>query len=168
MRGAAKQQGDDKAYAEFLKQGIKADPTDADVLIGLYKLPNQDPADLKQTKDLIAKAVEQSRNIIEEIPDDPMAYNQLAWLVGNTEGDFDEAIALSQKSIELKRANEPSSVGGYLDTLAHCYYGKGDYEHAVSTQEEAAKLEPHSQAIARQLKVFKEALAKQKAEAPKE
>jgi tetratricopeptide (TPR) repeat protein len=160
---AAKLKNDQKAYAELLDQAIKSDPTDADVLIALFHLPNQDEEQRKQVKELISKAVDQSRSIIEEIPEDPMAYNQLAWLVGNTEGDFDEAIALSQKSIELKRASDASAVGGYLDTLAHCYFGKGDYEMAVKTQLEAAKLEPHSHAIARQLKVFQDALAKKTA-----
>lgn len=153
----AQTKGDLKTQTELLDQGIVADPTDADVLIGLFRLPNQDEARRKQTRELITKAVEASREMIEEFPDDPTAYNQLAWLVGNTEGDFDEAIQLSLKSLELKRA------GGYLDTLAHCYYAKGDYENAVRTQQEAAELEPHSQAIVRQLKVFKAALTKQAA-----
>jgi len=50
-----------------------------------------------------------------------------------------------------------------LDTLAHCYYAKGDLENAVRSQTEAVKLDPHTQAISRQLGVFREALAKQQA-----
>lgn len=153
----AQAKGDLKSQIDLLDKGIAADPTDADVLIGLFHLPNQDDDRRAQTKELIRKAAEQSRGTIDEFPDDPTAYNQLAWLVANTEGDFDEAIQLSLKSIDLKRA------GGYLDTLGHCYYAKGDYENAVRAQEEAAQLEPHSQAITRQLKVFKEALKKQQA-----
>jgi tetratricopeptide (TPR) repeat protein len=160
----AQLKGNEKEHGELLKKAIAADSTDADVLIGLYRLPSQDAEHRKRTIDLIRKAVEQSKTVIEEFPEDPTAYNQLAWLVGNTEGNVDEAIEFSQKSVELRRAGGNEGIGGYLDTLAHCYYGKGDYANAVETQEEAARLEPHSQAIARQLKVFKEALAKQKEE----
>ena len=80
----------------------------------------------------------------------------------------DYCICLSQKSIDVKRdecakSGERCNVGGYLDTLAHCYYAKGDYENAVKYQTEAIKSEPHSQAISRQLEVFRKALAAKQA-----
>jgi len=145
-----------KKQTELLELGIAADPTDADVLIAMFRLPNQDAAYRKRVKELIDKAAEKFRSDINEFPDEAAGYNQFAWLIGNTEGNFDEAIQFSHKSIEIRRA------GGYLDTLGHCYYGKGDYENAVKYQREAAKLDPHSQAISRQLKVFQKALDAQK------
>lgn len=145
--------GDRAKQKELLDKGLAEDPTDADVLIALYQYSDKDPAERKKVVELIKKAGEQQRAIIEEAPDDPTAYNQLAWLIANTEGDFDEAIRLSHKSIELKRA------GGYLDTLGHCYAAKGDFENAVRYQTEASKLDPHSQAIIRKLEVFRKALA---------
>ena len=54
-------------------------------------------------------------------------------------------------------------LGQYLDTLGHCYYAKQDFANAVKYQGEAAKLDPHTQAISRQLGVFREALAKSNA-----
>jgi tetratricopeptide (TPR) repeat protein len=129
------------------------------VLIGLYRLPKQTEEQRSRTQSLINHAAEESRQMIEEFPDDATAYNQFAWLVGNTDGDVDEAIAMSHKSIEIRRA------GGYLDTLAHCYFAKGDFENAVKYQSEAAELEPHSQLISRQLNVFKQALEKSQATA---
>jgi len=140
----------------FLDKAIEQDATDADVLILLYRLSTDQPERRKKTVELIKQAVEESRNMIEENPDDPTAYNQLAWLVANTEGDFEEAIRASLRSLDLKRA------GGYLDTLGHCYFAKGDYENAVKAQSEAARLEPHSEQIVRQLKVFEQAFARQK------
>jgi tetratricopeptide (TPR) repeat protein len=151
---AVLQEGDADAHARLLEQAVASDPADADVLIALYRLPNQTAAQRSRTQSLIDHAAEESRQMIEEVPDDATAYNQLAWLVGNTGGDVDEAIAMSHKSIEIRRA------GGYLDTLAHCYFAKGDYENAVKYQTEAAELEPHSQLISRQLNVFKQALEK--------
>jgi tetratricopeptide (TPR) repeat protein len=162
---AAAQLGDLVRQRHLLDQGIAADPTDADVLIGLYRVPNQTSEQRQKLKDLIVGAVKISRKEIEDNPDDPTPYNQMAWLVANTEGDFDEAIRLSQKSIELLRAGgESRSVGGYLDTLAHCYFAKGDFENAVKTQTEAASLETNSDAIRRQLKVFQKALDEQRAQ----
>ena len=84
------------------------------------------------------------------LPTEATSYNQFAWLVGNTEGDFDEALRYSKKSIELK-----PGYGGYYDTLAHVYFAKGDYENALKTQTKAAELEPHSGQIARKLAVFR-------------
>jgi hypothetical protein len=71
---------------------------------------------------------------------------------------------LSHKSVELVRAEAASDadfkrLGQYLDTLAHCYFAKQDYATAVKYQTEAAKLDPHTQAISRQLDVFRAALA---------
>lgn len=155
---AAQAKGDMQAYRKLLEEGIAADPTDADVLIALFHLPDQTAEEKQRTKELIDAAAEASQQMIDEFPEDPTAYNQLAWLIGNTEGDFDEAIRLSQKSIELKH------TGGYLDTLAHCYFAKQDYANAVKTQEEAARLEPHSHLIRKQLNVFKAALEKEQQE----
>src|SRR4029079_16687148 len=91
-------------------------------------------------------------------PDEPTFYNQVAWLVANTEGDIDEAIRLSQKSVDLARAEgeSPKRVGGLLDTLGHCYFAKKDYASAVRCQSEAAALDPQPVSITRQLKVFRE------------
>ena len=81
------------------------------------------------------------------------AHNQLAWLVSNTEGDYDEALRSSQRSLELR-----PETPGYLDTLGRCYYAKGDYKSAVLYQSRAAELEPHSVQIRRQLEFFQAAL----------
>jgi tetratricopeptide (TPR) repeat protein len=82
------------------------------------------------------------------------AYNEYAWLVANTTGDFDRALARAQMANEIR-----PSTAGYLDTLAHCYYAKGDLDSAVATQRRANVLEPNSGAIARQLRFFEQALA---------
>jgi tetratricopeptide (TPR) repeat protein len=86
-----------------------------------------------------------------------MYCNQYAWLIGNTRGDFDEAIRLSQRSLELK-----PETSGYMDTLAHCYAGKKDFANAVKWQTKAVKLDPHSGQIVRALERFQKALAEEK------
>ncbi len=153
---------------KLLDKAVEQEPTDLDVLIAMYRLPDDDPARRANLMKMIKTVVDECRSSVDDAPDDATGYNEFAWLVANTEGDIDEAIRLSQKSVELVRAaaTSPSDfkrVGQFLDTLAHCYFAKKDYANAVKCQTEAVKLDPHSQAISRQLKVFRDALAAQQA-----
>ncbi|MCP3696314.1 MAG: hypothetical protein GY917_29230 [Planctomycetaceae bacterium] len=160
-------------HREFLEKGIQEDPRDADVLIAMYRLPKADAAWKEKTQQAIAAAVKHFQGEVKRYEtlfrqgDSPVqldalrrqlasANNQLAWLAGNTNGDLDEALRCSQRSLELR----PGSAG-YLDTLAHCYYAKGDYQNAVKNQLEAVSKEPHSAQMQRQLKLFQEGLDKQ-------
>jgi tetratricopeptide (TPR) repeat protein len=160
-------------HREFLEKGIQEDPRDADVLIAMYRLPKADAAWKEKTQQAIAAAVKHFQGEVKRYEtlfrqgDSPVqldalrrqlasANNQLAWLAGNTNGDLDEALRCSQRSLELR----PGSAG-YLDTLAHCYYAKGDYQNAVKNQLEAVSKEPHSAQMQRQLKLFQESLDKQ-------
>ena len=159
-----------------LEKGIREDPTDADVLIAMSRLPNQTPELRQKTQSQIADAAaqfqEQARRW-ELIMGQPLtpeqreqvgerlatACNQYAWLVGNTATDVDEAIRMSRQSVELM----PKS-GSYYDTLAHCYFAKKDYENAVKYQTLAVKFEPNTLQIKRQLKVFQKTLEDSKRE----
>jgi tetratricopeptide (TPR) repeat protein len=161
---AAGQEDDKDAQRDYLDKAIEEEPADLDVIIALYRLHDEDEVRQQRISNLINGVADECRDRMEEYPDDPVYYNELAWLVANTEGDFDEAIRLSHKSVELVRAEAASDadfkrLGQYLDTLAHCYFAKQDYATAVKYQTEAAKLDPHTQAISRQLDVFRAALA---------
>ena len=70
-------------------------------------------------------------------PDDPTYYNQWAWLVGNTGGNLGEALEYAQ----APRLKMSPNSGAFLDTLAHVYFARGEYEKAVKTQEEAVRYE---------------------------
>jgi len=149
-----------------LNQAIAKDPTDADALIALFRLPSQSDERKAKTKALIDSTVTMFRQQLESYqraadgaPTGELqtAYNfnvalmcnQLAWLIGNTYGDFDEAVRLSQRSLEL-RPDYP----GYLDTLGRCYYAAGDLDKAVKFQSQAVKLDPNSGQMRRQLEFF--------------
>ena len=149
-----------------LNQAIAKDPTDADALIALFRLPSQSDERKAKTKALIDSTVTMFRQQLESYqraadgaPTGELqtAYNfnvalmcnQLAWLIGNTYGDFDEAVRLSQRSLEL-RPDYP----GYLDTLGRCYYAAGDLDKAVKYQSQAVKLDPNSGQMRRQLEFF--------------
>lgn len=164
--------GDSKARLESLQAGLGADPKDIEILIALYRTADL-PADQRErTVRLIGEAAEELRQSISNSPELPLNYNQLAWLVGNTEGDFKQAIENSRKSIELtlvvgevslpelELPNRWLNVAGYTDTLARCHYAAGDFAAAVKLQTRATQLEPNSGQMRRQLALFQETLAK--------
>lgn len=150
----AADKGDMPRHIELLDQAIAQDASDADVLIALYRLPNADAQRRQKTLQMIRAAAVTFRKQILQDADDPSGYNQFAWLIGNTEGDQEEAIRHSHKSLELR-----PGAAGYLDTLGRCYYAKGDYEKAVHYQSLAVDKEPHSLQMKRQLELFRTAWA---------
>lgn len=144
--------GEQAKRGECLKKALDEEPGDIDVLIACHRLPDQTPEYQKKIKDLIRQTAEDLRVEIAAESDNPSLYNQFAWLIANTEGNFDEALKCSQKSLELSPDN-----GGLYDTLARVYYAKGDYDNALKYQQNASELEPHSGLIAKQLEFFKKA-----------
>ena len=155
---------------QLLDKAISLDRMNVEVLIALYPLTADEPDARAEVVKLIHEFVDAIRSKADEAPEESAlynqyvsnCYNQIAWLVANTEGDVDEAIRLSHRSIDMARASgEGKRVGGLLDTLGHCYYAKKDYANAVKYQTQAAELDPHTAAIGRQLKVFRAALAKE-------
>lgn len=171
--------GDHAQQIKHFEQGIQADPLDADLLIAMYRAKEAEPAFRKQTLKRIQSAADHFRGEINKLvqlaaqaANEPTrenyrfrlatANNQFAWLIGNTEGNYDEALRASQKSLEIRPDD-----GGLLDTLARCYFAKGDLENAVKCQARAAELEPHQLQIRRQLQLFQKTLAEsQKAATP--
>lgn len=152
----AQEQGRREEQIEHLKAAMAEDPTDADVLIALYRLPDLPPELRDETMRLIRLAADEFRSQIQAAPEEPTAYNQLAWLLANTDGDKQEALQASQKSLELK-PNTPA----FLDTLGRCYYALGDFRNAVKYQRKAVALDPDSGLMRKQLALFEEALAQQ-------
>jgi len=158
---------------EHLRKGADAYPREIDVLIAMYRFPDGDDEWKQLTRQRLNDTIGfyreqiqqfaqfQNQNPAQEVDIRRMLaafYNQLAWLMANTEGDLDEALRYSKLSLEL--APETSS---YLDTLGRCYYAKKDYANAVKYQSRAAALEPYSGQINRQLELFKKALADEQA-----
>ena len=86
------------------------------------------------------------------------AFNQYAWLVCNTTGDYQKAVDYSVKSLEIRNWESAS----YLDTLGHAYFAAKDFENAVKYQQQAVDKDPGSVGMRRQLKVFQDALNKQR------
>jgi tetratricopeptide (TPR) repeat protein len=158
---AAEQESDYEKQAKHLDAALEADATDIDVLIAMFHSKLDDADRKEQVVKRIRSLGDQFRGEIQRNPNNPTYYNQLAWLVSNTEGDFREAVRLSQRSLEL-RPNE----SGYLDTLGRCLFANGQYAEAVKYQRQAVQGDPHSGQMQRQLELFEKTLAEAKQESP--
>jgi len=145
-----------------LDLAINFDREDADVLIAMYNFPEADEKWRQSVRQRIKQLVDQFQQQIDDEPSDPSAYNQWAWLVSNTEGDFQKAIRYSHRSLELNTKGA-SGEASFLDTLGRCYYAAGDYENAVKYEREAIAKVKYMQVMQRQLKLFEKALADKKA-----
>lgn len=156
-----------------LTKGAEANDEDADLLIVMHQLPGGESWK-KKTQEMIDAAATEFKRMVDEMQKlieltdqeseqaeaksiQAMFCNQYAWLIGNTDGDVQEAIRLSKRSLEIR-----PEAAGYMDTLAHCYFHAGDFENAVKWQSKAVKLEPHSGQIVRALAKFEKALAEKK------
>ena len=154
-------EGDYDKQREHLLKAIEHDPKDADVLIAMYRAPETDEAwqaDVRTRIEKLARVIERE---IDDDPTNPVPYNQWAWLIANTEGDYAKAVRFSRRSLELYPGQ-----ASFLDTLGRCYYAVGDYKKAIKYQREAVEQIPNMQVMQRQLKLFEDKLAEQQAAAP--
>jgi hypothetical protein len=138
----------------------KFDPNDPDVLIAMYRVTDADEKWRTSVVEKIQKLAKQVDQQIDEQPNDPSNYNQWAWLIANTEGDYQKAIRYSHRSLELIADLSSESAGAsFLDTLGRCYFAAGDVENAVKYQREAVAKVDYMQVMNRQLAQFEKALA---------
>lgn len=155
-----------------LQLAYRFDNDNIDILIRMYRL--EDPNDPEWMASVM-KQIEQNTNELQQRitriesrkkiikPEDYKAelgeaYNQFAWLISNTEGDYERALKCSQDSLEFLDSDDVRYRAARLDTCARCYYALQRYEEAVQAQEQAIKLDPHSPPMLRQLELFKSSL----------
>jgi hypothetical protein len=152
---AAAAAGDPVRQRQQLEAAQRAYPKEIDTLITVFNLADNTPAQQEEAAARVARGLAAIADEIRAVPDDGNARNEYAWLVANTEGDVALAIEHSKASLE-----QSFDSGSYLDTLAHCQAAAGEFSRAVRTQWLAARQEPHSQAIQRNLERFREAAAR--------
>lgn len=150
------QEHDFSQQRKELLEAIQADETDADVLIAMYRVGDADDAWMKDTRERIEKLARKVEEDTAENPNNPIPYNQWAWLIANTEGDYAKAVRYSRRSLDL----EPDTAS-FLDTLGRCYFSAGDVDKAIESQRKAVALIPHLQVMQRQLKQFEKAKREQ-------
>ncbi len=133
---------------------------DIEVLIECYRLPEAAADYRATTRKLIEKKLRGLREQVGDIGENAASAqpcNEFAWLVANTEGDLDEALRFSKRSLDLA-----GNSGAFRDTLAHVYLAKGDLQEALKQQSEAAALLPHNVPITKQLELLKTMSEKRK------
>lgn len=145
------QQGNRQAQKKHLDQAIQNDPNDIDVLIAMYHLPDVDDAYRAMTRKKITEAATQLEQNIQLDPETAVHYNNWAWLSANTGGDLDLAVQRAQLAVQKA---DSDSLAGYIDTLARCYYAKGDIDQAIKYQKQAIEQDPHTKQLKRQLELF--------------
>lgn len=151
--------GDRSGEIDALEKAIAHEPGDADVLIAMHRVVDP-PKDLVQeTTERIIELCEDFEEMIAEEPGDPTAYNQWAWLVSNTVGDYAKAVRYSRRSLELSPGE-----AGYLDTLGRCLFSAGDLQGAIEAQRQAVEKKPTMLVMKRQLEMFERALETQSEE----
>jgi len=164
-------EGDIDKQKTFLQRALAVDTENIDIVIALHGVADDDKAWQEKTENLLAEHVRRIDSRLKELEqvlttnedreirgliseEFAQKNNEYAWLVSNTVGDYQKAVACSRKSLELV----PDSWA-YQDTLGRCYYAVGDYKNAIHYQKLAVAQAPYMQQMRRQLKLFEEALA---------
>lgn len=155
---AAESKGDRKAQSKLLEQALDGPAKDVDALIAAYHASADSPEKRERRKQEIRESLAVLEAEIDSDPEEANALNEHAWLAANTDGDAEQAIRHSKRSLALSFDN-PS----YLDTLAHGQALAGQLDRAVRTQSLAARLEPHNRTIHRNLQRFRGMAAQAKA-----
>jgi tetratricopeptide (TPR) repeat protein len=97
---------------------------------------------LEEARGETAKAMEYYKKTLELSPGQPMASNNLAYLMVESGGNVDVALTMAQTA----RRGLPDSPST-ADTLAWVYYYKGTYASARDLLEDAVKTDPNNASI---------------------
>ncbi|MGL4594968.1 MAG: tetratricopeptide repeat protein [Thermoguttaceae bacterium] len=135
--------------AQLIEKSLEHVPTDVDVIILRYKITEKFTEQLsdeaknsfsKRNETLIAEAL---RTIERQVQDGVLSHaslcNQAAWLLANTNGNFDAAMLLMRVALD----EEPKSIE-FLDTLAHVYALDKKFDKAIKTQKLVTQKAPES------------------------
>ncbi|MDA1048936.1 MAG: hypothetical protein O3C40_00445 [Planctomycetota bacterium] len=170
-------EGEVDKQKDLLQKALAVDIENIDIVIALHGVADDGKAWREKVDNLLAEHVQRIESRMKELEriltsnedrgvrdlnreEFAQKNNEFAWLVSNTAGDYQKAVACSQKSLELV----PDSWA-YQDTLGRCYYAVGDYKNAIRYQKLAVAQAPYMQQMRRQLKLFEDTLAETAAKA---
>lgn len=138
------ERGEIETAKTLLEEAVTAYSTHVDALILRYQIGKDDKEYEKKTKELIDTFIANQKRMIQQYvrvqgiqEQFTQPFNQSAWLLANTEGEFKYAMNCAQKATQLDPEN-PS----LLDTLAHVHALGGEKDKAVETQRTVVKMAP--------------------------
>ena len=152
---------------ELMLRAYMTDQQNVDILIRLYHL-STDPEMHQRIVELVRQRVRQfeveiaglaARGQMQMFPGvmgPAGAYNNYAWLVANTEGDYALALQYANRSLEATDSSDPEQIAERMDTVARCHYALGQIDQAIAVQRRAVDRLPNSLPILNQLKFFQQ------------
>jgi len=91
-----------------------------------------------KTIGMYEEAVKNYKQAIDAYPDDPIAYNNLAYLYAELGVNFEEALRYGETAMRL----DPNNRGYYLDTIGWIYFKMNDYAKAKELLEKSVFYNP--------------------------
>lgn len=116
----------DEAVAQYKKVLEKRPAAQVYTMLGI----------LEESRGNNAEAESSYRKALEMTPESPIAANNLAWLIVESQGNLDEALQLATAAVSKNQ-----SVPGFYDTLGWVYFKKGLASPAVEQLKKAVALE---------------------------
>ena len=136
---------------EAAQMAMSADPGEVDTAIHMIaefvEAGQREPAAA-----IFNRVRENHLRLCGEFPNSSFAHNGLAWLIVKTDGDLDEALAHSKRSVELT-PNDPAPI----DTLALIHHKRGEHTEAVTHARHCVELSPGESHFREQLAEFETA-----------
>lgn len=162
------QQKEIELGCKTLRAAYQTDPDNIDILIRMYHIDHDEKwrleiAELVQAKirefELLIAQSSGGANLrmFNGGADPEDHFNNYAWLVSNTEGDFEKALKYSLRAVRQTDPGDVMASAARMDTCARCYFALEQYDQAIAMQQRAITRMPHSPPLQRQLKVFEKA-----------
>ena len=136
--------------------GSNIDAEEMDLVILAYRLCKQQSNGDQDFQKKIEQALKQMWQAVgkdhDNIPERvPNTCNSAAWLLANTDGDYQKALIFIEAALKA----EPDNAT-YLDTLSHVYFLGGKIDEAIRTQEKVVRMAPEAVIFRRALERFKQ------------
>jgi tetratricopeptide (TPR) repeat protein len=147
--------GDVKGALAFSQKSEEIDPLAGDELFDLIE-DFVRSGHRAEAEALRMQAEQVFRNLLKDFPNSANLENDLAWLLGHTGGNLDEALTLARRATAL----DPNGAG-IADTLADVYFRRGETPEAIETMQKCVELEPNEPSHRERLEAFRRALAGQ-------
>ncbi len=136
----------------LLDQSLAAQSTDIEALIELYKTTGGRRQAAARSRALSKEFIEKCREHIDDEPENPTYYNQIAWLIANTEGNKAEGPSSFRKSRSSWRSRKAIRRRGWAACTTRWHtliFAEGGPRRGHRLQEEALRLDPHTRSIRR-------------------